>query len=107
MNKLDNLFDKLNEAFKKVTFNNEIKTLCYELLGKAFEKGVVFEDIHSFSDDAIIFSALKINGEKRKLFIDNEEFVKVVWIAKNGDKKKEKRLFFDEEEIPNLITILL
>jgi hypothetical protein len=107
MSKLDELFDKLNEAFKKVRFNNEIKSLCYDLLGKAFEKGVIFEDIHSFSDDAIVFSSLKLNGEKRKLYIDNDEFVRVVWMSKNGDKTKESRLFFDEEEMPNLITILL
>ena len=107
MSKLNNLFDKLNEALQEVRFNNEIKTLCYELLGKAFEKGVVFEDIHSFSDDAIVLSALKINGDKRKLFIDNEEFVRVVWMTKNGDETKENRHLFDEEAIPNLITILL
>ena len=107
MNKLDNLFDKLNEALQEVRFDNEIKSLCYELLGKGHKKGVIFDEIHSFQDDAVIFSSLKINGEKRKLFIDNEQFVLVVWISKNGDKKKEKRLFFDEEELPNLITILL
>lgn len=107
MRNLDCLFDMLNEAFKKVEFHSELKGLIYELVGKGFEKGVIFEDVFGFDDDAIVISVLKLDGSKRKLYIDNQEFVLVVWIDKNGDKSKEKRHFFDNEELPNLITILL
>jgi hypothetical protein len=107
MSKLDNLFDKLNEAFTKVEFNQDLKALVYDLVGKGYKKGVIFDNVFGFDDNAIVIEALKLNGEKRKLFIDSEEFVLVVWMSKNGENIKKTRLFFDEEEIPNLITILL
>ena len=107
MNRLDDLFDKLNNAFTKVEFNNNLKSLIYDLVGKGYKKGVIFDNIFGFDDNAIVIEALKLNGEKRKLFIDNQEFVLVVWMSKNGDNIKKTRFFFDEEELPNLITILL